>query len=199
MAVLSTLRRHISVLDKEILLLALYNRWRKPRAKRKHRWWVRPINHIGGRHKAPTTISLESFSRTRISSTGISVQQGNSLPKFSTTLSRIWLKSTTQVVSTCHNQGNYKEMIEIPSRAGSGRGENRYMTDSKKRVRARPPAPHPHPRRGNSWREIHWIDFFTRARTRLRARTRAVEKQLYSKQVITLQDKMHIFPKRNKH
>ena len=44
MVFLSTLRRHIHLLDEEVLILALYYRRRQRRARR-HRWWVHdPIN-----------------------------------------------------------------------------------------------------------------------------------------------------------
>ena len=42
MVVVSTLRRHINLLDEKVLILALYDRRRQRRARR-HRWWVHPI------------------------------------------------------------------------------------------------------------------------------------------------------------
>ena len=61
--------------------------------------------------------------------------------------------------------------------AGSrGRGQNRYMSDSRKRVRARP---RPRPPRGNASIENNGEQFFlARTCVRTRVRVRLVETQL---------------------
>ena len=81
MVVLSTLRRHLYLLDEEILLLALINsRRRNRRTRRKHRWWVHPINRRRRAHGAYNNLIAELL-QDEENVIAIFVLQGNNLPK----------------------------------------------------------------------------------------------------------------------